>query len=101
MKPIQDRDVAIKIREVITPNEQSVKLHTEIENHKLLIKKIVNENNQLKEINAKIKAFNRVIKRDVIKIRVALKNPVNFHKMKGMHNANENKYIYVKIIKNN
>ncbi|KAL4444384.1 hypothetical protein ABPG74_016677 [Tetrahymena malaccensis] len=87
MKPQQERDVAIKIREIITPNEQSIKLHNEIENHKLLIKKLSFDNQKLKERNEKLKQFNRVIKRDVIKIKVALKNPINFNKMKEfIHN---------------
>ncbi|EGR33398.1 hypothetical protein IMG5_054430 [Ichthyophthirius multifiliis] len=76
------KDIAIKIREIITPNEQSIKLYSEIENQKYNIKKINVENQKLDTSMQKLKDYNRKLKREIIKLKVAIKNKISFRKMK-------------------
>ncbi|EAR84518.1 hypothetical protein TTHERM_00655460 (macronuclear) [Tetrahymena thermophila SB210] len=84
-------NVLVRIRDITTPNEQSIKLHNEIEHLKGMIQKLSEENQKLVEKIQQKEEHSRVLKQEILKLRLVILNPVNYQKMKGflMHNYAE------------
>ncbi|CAD8200731.1 unnamed protein product [Paramecium octaurelia] len=83
MKPIQEREGQfVKIIEVVTPSEQNLKLHEELENVRNLLNKITQEAQAISETNNALREVNYNLKREIFKMRIVLRSQINFQSMK-------------------
>ncbi|CAD8194597.1 unnamed protein product [Paramecium pentaurelia] len=83
MKPIQEREGQfVKIIEVVTPSEQNLKLHEELENVRNLLNKITQEAQTISETNNALREVNYNLKREIFKMRIVLRSQINFQSMK-------------------
>ncbi|CAD8187538.1 unnamed protein product [Paramecium octaurelia] len=72
MKPIQEREgQLVKLVEIVTPSEQNLKLHEELDN----AQSITETNNSLREVNYHLK-------REIFKMRIVLRSQTNYQCMK-------------------
>ncbi|KAM3141030.1 hypothetical protein pb186bvf_006831 [Paramecium bursaria] len=72
----------IKIREIVTPNEQTLRLHEELESTRQILNKLSQESQSLQEQNTELKDQNFNFKRELIKLRIVHRSPVAYYKMK-------------------
>lgn len=84
IKAIPEKDgLLLRVKEIIAPNQQSLKLNQEMESLKEIISKMADENHKLVDHNLFLQEVNRNLRREIIKIRLVVSNPVNFQRMKG------------------
>ena len=74
-----------RFREIVTPNEQSIKLHAEVEYHKNIINRLTIQNEMYEERINQLNNFIKKLKRELIKLRVLIKNPINFNTVKQLY----------------
>ncbi|CAD8103171.1 unnamed protein product [Paramecium sonneborni] len=83
MKPIQEREgQLVKLVEIVTPSEQNLKLHEELENVRSLLTKITTEAQQITETNNTLREVNYHLKREIFKMRIVLRSQTNYQCMK-------------------
>ncbi|CAD8190034.1 unnamed protein product [Paramecium octaurelia] len=83
MKPIQEREgQLVKQIEIVTPSEQNLKLHEELENVRNLLNKITNEAQSITETNNTLREVNYHLKREIFKMRIVLRSQTNYQCMK-------------------
>ncbi|CAD8195308.1 unnamed protein product [Paramecium pentaurelia] len=83
MKPIQEREgQLVKLIEIVTPSEQNLKLHEELENVRNLLNKITNEAQSITETNNTLREVNYHLKREIFKMRIVLRSQTNYQCMK-------------------
>ncbi|CAD8109307.1 unnamed protein product [Paramecium sonneborni] len=83
MKPIQEKEgQLVKLIEVVTPSEQNLKLHEELENVRGVLQKITAEAQSISESNNALREVNYHLKREIFKMRIVLRSQVNYQNMK-------------------
>ncbi|CAD8095370.1 unnamed protein product [Paramecium primaurelia] len=83
MKPIQEKEgQLVKLIEIITPSEQNLKLHEELENVRNLLNKITTEAQSITETNKTFREVNYHLKREIFKMRIVLRSQTNYQCMK-------------------
>ncbi|CAD8047661.1 unnamed protein product [Paramecium sonneborni] len=78
-----DNGQMVKIREIVTPHEQSLRLHEELESTRQILNKLSQESQNLQEQNKQLKDLNQNFKRELIKLRIILRSPLAYYKMKN------------------
>ncbi|CAD8198636.1 unnamed protein product [Paramecium pentaurelia] len=83
MKPIQEKEgQLIKLIEVVTPSEQNLKMHEELESVRGVLQKITAEAQSVSESNNALREVNYHLKREIFKMRIVLRSQVNYQNMK-------------------
>ncbi|CAD8116565.1 unnamed protein product [Paramecium sonneborni] len=83
MKPIQEKEgQLVKLIEVVTPSEQNLKLHEELESVRGVLQKITSEAQSVSENNNALREVNYHLKREIFKMRIVLRSQVNYQNMK-------------------
>ncbi|CAD8208162.1 unnamed protein product [Paramecium octaurelia] len=83
MKPIQEKEgQLVKLIEVVTPSEQNLKLHEELESVRGVLQKITAEAQSVSESNNALREVNYHLKREIFKMRIVLRSQVNYQNMK-------------------
>ncbi|CAD8189093.1 unnamed protein product [Paramecium octaurelia] len=83
MKPIQEKEgQLVKLVEVVTPSEQNLKLHEELESVRGVLQKITAEAQSVSESNNALREVNYHLKREIFKMRIVLRSQVNYQNMK-------------------
>ncbi|CAD8134770.1 unnamed protein product [Paramecium octaurelia] len=80
---LSDNGQMVKIREIVTPHEQSLRLHEELESTRQILNKLSQESQNLQEQNRQLKDINQNFKRELIKLRIILRSPLAYYKMKN------------------
>ncbi|CAD8044418.1 unnamed protein product [Paramecium primaurelia] len=80
---LNDNGQMVKIREIVTPHEQSLRLHEELESTRQILNKLSQESQHLQEQNKLLKDINQNFKRELIKLRIILRSPLAYYKMKN------------------
>ncbi|CAD8115445.1 unnamed protein product [Paramecium primaurelia] len=84
MKPIQERECQFyKMNEIVSSSEQNLRLHEEFFNVRNLLNKITQEAQTLSDTNYVSIIIFQFLKREMFKIRIALRNQINFQTMKN------------------
>ncbi|CAD8045531.1 unnamed protein product [Paramecium sonneborni] len=78
-----DNGQMVKIREIVTPHEQSLRLHEELESTRQILNKVSQQSQNLQEENKQLKEINQIYKRELIKFRILLRSPLVYQKMKN------------------
>ncbi|CAK61369.1 unnamed protein product (macronuclear) [Paramecium tetraurelia] len=83
MKPIQEKEgQLVKLIEVVTPSEQNLKLHEELESVRGVLQKITAEAQSVSESNNALREVNYHLKREIFKMRIVLRSQVTYQNMK-------------------
>ncbi|CAD8047496.1 unnamed protein product [Paramecium primaurelia] len=79
-----DNGQMVKIREIVTPHEQSLRLHEELESTRQILNKISQESQNLQEQNKLLKDLNQNLQRELLKNKIILRSPLAYYKMKNI-----------------
>ncbi|CAD8139698.1 unnamed protein product [Paramecium octaurelia] len=78
-----DNGQMVKIREIVTPHEQTLRLTEELESTRQLLNKVSQGSQKLQEENRMLKDQNQHFLREQIKYHLILRSPLAYYKMKS------------------
>ncbi|CAK83147.1 unnamed protein product (macronuclear) [Paramecium tetraurelia] len=78
-----DNGQMVKIREIVTPHEQTLRLTEELESTRQLLNKVSQGSQKLQEQNRMLKDQNQNFLREQIKYHLILRSPLAYYKMKS------------------